>query len=736
MSIILTIFLLEYSHMKNSYLFGSLFRKYRLRSECETLAEFGDLLQEFGYFYESSLFSHWQKGSRVPRDRDLLLAIVRLFVQKKAIRTRAEGAQFMEAAGQPGLTTEELQTLPYPLQVDFPFTVPRQLTFFEGRTILIEQVKQSLKEFHTVLLHGPSAVGKTSIAIAVAHQLQDWFPDGILWYQLDTSSPDQVISSICHTFGNQVGFNVPLERAAELYRSTIARKRVLLIFDNVSSDTPLDLLLPNSSHSAVLVTGPQYPGLVSATSRQFQVEPFSTEESEALFSRILGKASVEMHKAELQQLSETVGNNPLALQMLAKQILNKHITVEEALSTVSPATIPLQSLAYHNTTLGRSLDYVFQQLSPVQLTILSRIASFDGATVAVSALTSPEELVQQLYDLSLVQFPQPGRVQLHPFVKSYVRTRYLNNVHTTWIISYYIRFIKRIHKQAGFYELMMPEIDSIAGALRAGISGKQPLVCELWKLFSPYYFHVVYWKNFQSCSKSVLQIAEQRQDLGTQIFCLTHDLGRLCYYDTNLDRALAYAKRAVELSEISRSPASIAEAYMRYGKLLIMKEPTGTAKELLESACALFASQDLMLGVSHCYRYLSEYYVAVSQFDQARQMLDKSFESLLLSPSLNQRIMYRSVLNSHYGVLALVQQDWHTARKYFEEALKPEAAMPLTRGTYTWFSNIGLAQVYTRLGYKTEAQQLFEEGTKAMKALGIEKSYRYINEYTRHLGLK
>jgi tetratricopeptide (TPR) repeat protein len=735
MSKILTIFLIQYCGMKNSYLFGSLFRKYRLRSECETLADFGDLLQEYGYFYEPSLFSHWQKGSRVPRDRELLLAIIRLFVQKKAIRTREEVSQFMEAAGQPGLTSDELHKLPYQLQVEAPFTVPRQLAYFEGRSTLIESVKHALMEYHTVLLHGPSAVGKTSIAIAVAHQLQNWFSDGILWYQLDTTSPDQVISSICHTFGNQVGFNVPLDRAAELYRSTIARKRVLLIFDSVSTDTPLDLLLPNSSHSAVLVTGPRYPGLVSTTSKQFQVPPFSLEESNALFSRILGKTSAEQHQAELQQLSETVGYNPLAIQMLAKQILNKHVTIEQALSTVSPAIISLQNLAYHNTTLGRSLDYVFQQLSPVQLNILSRIASFDGATVSISALASPEELVQQLYDLSLVEFPQQRRVQLHPFVKTYVRDRYLNTDYTLWIMSYYIRFIKRIHKQAGFYELMMPEIDSIVGVLKAGISGKQPLVCELWKLFSPYYFHVVYWKDFQACSKSVLHIAEQLQDLDTQIFCLTHDLGRLCYYDTNLDRALSYAKRAVKLSEAFRSPTSIAEAYMRYGKLLIMKEPSEKAKELLESACALFASQDLLLGVSHCYRYLSEYYVAISQFDQARQMLDKSLESLLQSPSLNQRIMYRSVLNSHYGVLALIQENWHSARKYFEEALKPAAAMPLTRGTYTWFSNIGLAQVYKRLGYQAEAQHLFEEGLRAMKALGIEKSYIYINMYTIHLGL-
>ena len=49
--------------------FAQLFKKYRLRSEIETLSEFGDLLAEEGIVYETSLFTRWQNGERVPKDR-------------------------------------------------------------------------------------------------------------------------------------------------------------------------------------------------------------------------------------------------------------------------------------------------------------------------------------------------------------------------------------------------------------------------------------------------------------------------------------------------------------------------------------------------------------------------------------------------------------------------------------------------------------------------------------------
>lgn len=59
------------------------FRKYRLKAEFSTLSQLGLSLAEKGLIYEDSIFSHWQKGSRVPQSRILMLKLLEIFIEKK-----------------------------------------------------------------------------------------------------------------------------------------------------------------------------------------------------------------------------------------------------------------------------------------------------------------------------------------------------------------------------------------------------------------------------------------------------------------------------------------------------------------------------------------------------------------------------------------------------------------------------------------------------------------------------
>src|SRR3989344_9053461 len=91
--------------------FATLFKKYRLRSEIETLSEFGDLLAQEGLVYETSLFTRWQKGERVPKDRKILLAILKIFIKKCGIKSIDEANELLESSGQGYLTQSEVKSL-------------------------------------------------------------------------------------------------------------------------------------------------------------------------------------------------------------------------------------------------------------------------------------------------------------------------------------------------------------------------------------------------------------------------------------------------------------------------------------------------------------------------------------------------------------------------------------------------------------------------------------------------
>lgn len=106
-----------------SHTFANLFKKYRLRSEIETLSQFGDLLAQEGIVYETSLFSRWQKGERTPNDRKILLSVVKIFADKKGISSISEANELMVGAGQGNLTESEVRDLPFSVN-EAPYSAP------------------------------------------------------------------------------------------------------------------------------------------------------------------------------------------------------------------------------------------------------------------------------------------------------------------------------------------------------------------------------------------------------------------------------------------------------------------------------------------------------------------------------------------------------------------------------------------------------------------------------------
>ena len=91
--------------------FGELFKKARLRAGFATISEFGKALTDHGLIFEDSLFSRWQNGSRVPKDRGTLLKILKVFIDNSGINSLRETNTFLESAGQGHLTESELTTL-------------------------------------------------------------------------------------------------------------------------------------------------------------------------------------------------------------------------------------------------------------------------------------------------------------------------------------------------------------------------------------------------------------------------------------------------------------------------------------------------------------------------------------------------------------------------------------------------------------------------------------------------
>jgi ABC-type amino acid transport substrate-binding protein len=91
--------------------FALLFKRYRLLAEFPTISAFSNALGQKGYYFEESIFYHWQKGSRVPTDRKLIVTVIEIFVEHRAIKTKMEAQEFLASTGLGYLTLQEEEKL-------------------------------------------------------------------------------------------------------------------------------------------------------------------------------------------------------------------------------------------------------------------------------------------------------------------------------------------------------------------------------------------------------------------------------------------------------------------------------------------------------------------------------------------------------------------------------------------------------------------------------------------------
>src|SRR3569833_1408300 len=112
-----------------------------------------------------------------------------------------------------------------------------------------------------VAIHGMAGVGKTSLAVQWAYRVADRFPDGQIFQDLRGPSaehgvePNRMLFWLLQALGVDSA-DIPADEAPRvaLYRSILAKRRVLIVLDNAASAEQIRPLLPGGPGNLVVVT--------------------------------------------------------------------------------------------------------------------------------------------------------------------------------------------------------------------------------------------------------------------------------------------------------------------------------------------------------------------------------------------------------------------------------------------------------------------------------------------------
>ncbi|MFI6293254.1 BTAD domain-containing putative transcriptional regulator [Nonomuraea sp. NPDC050790] len=136
-----------------------------------------------------------------------------------------------------------------------PGRLPADLPDFTGREDETAALAALLSREAGAVVSGEAGIGKTALAVHVAHRVNGRYPDGQLYASLRGSGPAEVLSGFLRRLGVP-GHAVPdtLEERAELYRNKLAGRRALIVLDDVADAAQARPLLPEAPRCAVLIT--------------------------------------------------------------------------------------------------------------------------------------------------------------------------------------------------------------------------------------------------------------------------------------------------------------------------------------------------------------------------------------------------------------------------------------------------------------------------------------------------
>ncbi|MDY0813636.1 AfsR/SARP family transcriptional regulator [Kitasatospora purpeofusca] len=337
----------------------------------------------------------------------------------------------------PGPATGPAEADPAALLV--PDQLPAAVADFTGREAESEALRAALREPGCVpvaAVAGMGGVGKTALAVQVAHDLAGEFPDGRLHLDLHGTDgrptrPEEALAVFLRSFG-VVGGAIPTslaERAAR-YRSLLSGRRVLVLLDNARDAEQVRPLLPGSPGCAVLVTGRTRIGALP-NARFTELAVLSADEAVTLLTRTVGGERVAAEPESACELVRLCGQLPLAVRILAARLACRPgWSIARLVEQLGGDRYRLDALRAGDLAVESSFRFGFDQLDAEQarafrLLAVPEVPDLSAGEVA-AVLDRPtavaEELAESLVDCSMLEVTaNPDRYRYHDLLRAFAQ---------------------------------------------------------------------------------------------------------------------------------------------------------------------------------------------------------------------------------------------------------------------------------------------------------------------------
>jgi predicted ATPase/DNA-binding winged helix-turn-helix (wHTH) protein len=280
-----------------------------------------------------------------------------------------------------------------------PTNLPAAATRLVGRTAAVQRLRDLVSAYRVVTLTGPGGIGKTALALKVAHRIHGEFADGAWLVELASlNDPRLVPSAVASVVGIQIGSDAnPTEAVAQ----AVGAKQLLLVLDNcehlIDAVAALaTVFLRRCPNATILTTSRELlriegecayrvPALIVPTSEHTRPDQLLGHSALELFITRANELGADFSSrteslATIAAICRHLDGIPLAIEFAAARAATLGIEQVAAalrdrftlLKSVRRASLP------RHRTLRATLDWSYELLPESERILLRRLAVFAG----------------------------------------------------------------------------------------------------------------------------------------------------------------------------------------------------------------------------------------------------------------------------------------------------------------------------------------------------------------------
>ncbi|MEU6073657.1 BTAD domain-containing putative transcriptional regulator [Micromonospora sp. NPDC047074] len=307
-----------------------------------------------------------------------------------------------------------------------PCDLPADVVDLVGRNALENRIEaESLRILdgarrggapRVLVISGATGVGKTALAVRVAHRIAEHFPDGQLC--VSPADAETELPRVLRALGVPAR-RIPgsMQEQHECYRATLRDRRMLILLDDASDESQVRFWLPLGRHSLVLVTSRSVLAMLGGAVR-VTCPPLRQADSVELLRRTVGGERVDADVSGFRDLALWCTGVPMVLEAAGALLLRRRDWSAHHLVRRLSNGRPLDELHLEGHAVRCRLERSYERLRAMERRLLSWLVRAGDPTpplprFAAECQVDPadaERAMERLLDLHLVdvQVRAPG----------------------------------------------------------------------------------------------------------------------------------------------------------------------------------------------------------------------------------------------------------------------------------------------------------------------------------------